>query len=208
MGRLGKVKEEQKIYSAYGLNVYAKQDTFVWTLENKEENCLVSIRISNDCGNDIINLPLEKKVILQELFDSTIDNFLYWIANEKPSVIKIEDMIFDSLCKSNYIFNFRIELLKAKHQKEKEIKQQTEEAESNRKNDAEKLKQYCAENELYYYKDSDKIIFLKALSDKAKSVLSQTQTEDNMQRMKWFVNFAKANSNSGDVIVVKEKDIL
>lgn len=209
MSRLGRVREEEKIYSTYGLNVYAKQDTYVWLLENnREENCLVSIRITDDNGNEIINIPLGERVILQKVFDSTMDNFLYWIAKEKPSVVKIEDEIFNSLCQSNCLFNHRIEILKAKHKKEREMKQRTEEAEAKRKADDEKLKQYCAENKLYYYKDTDKIVFLKALSDKANAVLSQTQAQDDMKRMRWFVDFAKANSNNGDVIVVREEVII
>ena len=92
--------QESKIYQAYGLTVYGKINRYVWaTRENQEENALTAIRIVDASGNDILFMHLGNNVILQSIIDSTIDNFLYWILEDKPDAYTIKkQVLFILLC--------------------------------------------------------------------------------------------------------------
>ena len=53
-------------------------------------------------------------VILERVFERTIDNFLYWIDKEFPFDNMIEEMAFRALTRFDTLFNSRIERLKWK----------------------------------------------------------------------------------------------
>lgn len=116
--------EETKILSAHGLTVYGKINRYLWTLDQKEENALINLRIvsnidntpvfSMDMGNRCIFTPvfsmdLGNRCIFQARVDDTLDNFLYWIATEKPDVYSIKKQVYKSLCQSDSLFNYLVE---------------------------------------------------------------------------------------------------
>ena len=120
--------EETKIMSAYGLTVYGKINRYIWTIsERAEENALITIRIADAEGNDIFSMQMGNRCIFQCRIDDTMDNFLYWIAKEKPDVYDIEKQVFKSLCASNCLFNHSIRQKKqAEKRKEEEAQRITE----------------------------------------------------------------------------------
>ena len=113
---------ESKLYSAYGMTVYGKVNTYQWNIfaGNPVEKCLISLRIVKE-NQEILNISMGNNIILERVFDRTIDNFLYWIAKEFPFNNEVEDMVFRTLTRFNTLFNSRMENLKW-HEKEKERK--------------------------------------------------------------------------------------
>ncbi len=86
--------EETKIYEAYGLTVYGKINRYVWNIYgNKEENALITIRIADAEGKNIFSMYMGNNCILQSRIDDTMDNFLWWIAEEKPDAYTMERQI-------------------------------------------------------------------------------------------------------------------
>ena len=100
--------QETKICSAYGLTVYGKVNRYVWTLDNREENALTTIRIADTEKNTIFSMNLGNNCILQRRIDDTMDNFLYWIATKNPDKYVIEKQVRKSLCQSDCLFNHLI----------------------------------------------------------------------------------------------------
>lgn len=108
---------ETKIYSSHGLMVYGKINRYIWTIDNTEENALISIRITrmiNGKETTVFKMQMGNRCIFQCRIDDTLDNFLYWMAIEKPDKYSIERRIYDSLCQSNSLFNHLMNQKKAK----------------------------------------------------------------------------------------------
>lgn len=116
---------EQQLYSAYGMTVYGKINTFQWSIfsGNPVERCLISLRIvleSATESKEILNISMGNNVILERVFERTIDNFLYWIAKELPFDDEIEEAVFRVLTKFSTVFNSNMERRKWKEKKQKE----------------------------------------------------------------------------------------
>ena len=110
---------EKKVYSAYGMTVYGKVNTYQWNIfsGNPVEKCLISLRIVRENvteSQEIVNLSMGNNVILERVFERTIDNFLYWIAKEFPFDNEIEEEVFRVLTKFSTVFNSNMERLKWK----------------------------------------------------------------------------------------------
>lgn len=110
---------EKKMYSAYGMTVYGKVNTYQWNIfaGNPVEKCLISLRIVRENvteSQEIVNLSMGNNVILERVFERTIDNFLYWIAKEFPFDNEIEEEVFRVLTKFSTAFNSNMERLKWK----------------------------------------------------------------------------------------------
>ncbi len=120
---------EKKVYSAYGMTVYGKVNTYQWNIfaGNPVEKCLISLRIVREStteSQEILNISMGNNVILERVFERTIDNFLYWIVKEFPFDNMIEEMAFRALTRFDTLFNSRIEKIKWK---EKETKRRLKE---------------------------------------------------------------------------------
>lgn len=110
---------EKKVYSAYGMTVYGKVNTYQWNIfsGNPVEKCLISLRIVKENiteSQEILNISMGNNVILERVFERTIDNFLYWIVKECPFDNKIEEEVFRVLTKFSTAFNSNMERLKWK----------------------------------------------------------------------------------------------
>ena len=110
---------EKKVYSAYGMTVYGKVNTYQWNIfsGNPVEKCLISLRIVRENiteSQEILNISMGNNVILERVFERTIDNFLYWIVKECPFDNKIEEEVFRVLTKFSTAFNSNMERLKWK----------------------------------------------------------------------------------------------
>ena len=113
--------EEKKLYKAYGLTVYGKINRYVWTIHNgKEDECIITLRISDSTGNNILDLYLGNHCVMYDTFDRTIDNFLYWINTENPDTEQIKKQVYESLCQADCWFNDRIRTRKFNDQREEE----------------------------------------------------------------------------------------
>lgn len=111
--------EETKIYEAYGLIVYGKINRYVWTVFDKEdENALITIRITDLSGNDIFSMYMGNNCIFQSRVDDTLDNFLYWIVEDKPDSYLIERQVYESLCQADSLFNHLIMQKKCRQKKD------------------------------------------------------------------------------------------
>lgn len=112
---LNNVKETE-IYKAYGLTVLGHMHKYVWTVYGgKEEGVLTSIRIKEDAsGNDVFETVLGNDGILQQRIDDTLDNFLFWIAEERPDKHSVETQVYKTLCCNNSLFNHTMEARKRK----------------------------------------------------------------------------------------------
>lgn len=122
---------EKKVYSAYGMTVYGKVNTYQWNIfsGNPVEKCLISLRIVKENiteSQEILNISMGNNVILERVFERTIDNFLYWIVKECPFDNKIEEEVFRVLTKFSTAFNSNMERLKWK---EKETERRLKEYE-------------------------------------------------------------------------------
>lgn len=116
--------KESKIYEAYGFTVYGKINEYEWSIYNyRRENALITIRIIDESGNDIFSMYMGNNCILQCRIDDTMDNFLWWIAEEHPDSYTIEKQVYSSLCSNNCLFNNSIQQRKVKRRREEERKE-------------------------------------------------------------------------------------
>ena len=196
--------EESKIYSAYGLTVYGKINRYIWTMDNnKEEKALITIRIEDTEGNDIFSMNMGNNVILQSRIDDTMDNFLYWIANDHPDKYDIEKQVFKSLCASNCLFNHSIRQKKQAEKRKEEEAQRIAERQAEEKRHIESIKDYCIHKGLFFYQDYSECYLLKALTETASNML---KTADKKQ-MDYIIDFAQKHPDNKDVAIVKHDTI-
>lgn len=200
--------EEKELYSAYGMTVYGKENDYDWTIypDKQREKCYISLRIS-DGKNDIINMTLENRCIFKENFDRTIDNFLYWIDRDLPSDYLIENSVFKSLTCTDSMFNYRMENRKRKEYQEEEQRKRIEEREKQERAAIQDIENYCKEKGLFFYKEYEKVIILKALTNNVRSQIAETARNINMDRMKMYVDFAKKYPDNNDLRIVASGSI-
>lgn len=192
--------EESKIMSAYGLTVYGKMNRYVWTISDRaEENALITIRIADAEGNNIFDMNMGNNVILQSRIDDTLDNFLYWIAKEKPDAYDIEKQVFKSLCASNCLFNHSIRQKKQAEKRKEEEAKRIAERQAEEKKQIDSIKDYCIHKGLFFYQDYTRGYLLKALTETASNIL---KTADKKQ-MDYIIDFAQKHPDNKDVAIVK-----
>ena len=194
---------EKKLYSAYGMTVYGKENNYDWTIypDKPREKCYTSLRI-NDGKNDIINLTLGNRCIFKENFDRTIDNFLYWIDKDMPFDDAIENAVFKSLACTDSIFNHLIEQRKRKEKQEKEQRKRIEEREKKERAAVAEIENYCKEKGLFFYNSYEESIVLKATTNNVRSQMAETVRQNDMDRMKMYVDFAMKYPNNNDLRIV------
>ena len=196
--------EETKIMSAYGLTVYGKINRYIWTISDRaEENALITIRIEDTEGNDIFSMNMGNNVILQSRIDDTMDNFLYWIANDHPDKYDIEKQVFKSLCASNCLFNHSIRQKKQAEKRKEEETQRIAERQAEEKKQIDSIKDYCSRKGLFFYQDYTGGYLLKAHTETA---LNMITTADKKQ-MDYIIDFAQKHPDNKDISIVKHDTI-
>lgn len=188
--------EEKKLYKAYGLTAYGKINRYVWTIHNnKEDDCIITLRIADNAGNTILYMYLGNICIMYDTFDRTIDNFLYWIVTENPDAEQIEKQVYQSLCQSDCWFNHRITSRKFRERQQKETQRQIEEREAKKQAALDKIKEYCRKKDLVFYYDGWKVYLLKALNDRALESINRAIEKHDDKMMEKYIQFAKEYSD-------------
>ena len=194
--------EETKIMQAYGLTVYGKINRYVWTLEgNREENALIDIRITrmiNGKENTIFSMQMGNRCIFQCRIDDTMDNFLYWIATEKPDTYAIEKQVYRSLCQSDSLFNHLIRQKKDRQRKADEERQRIEETQRKERAAVDSINDYSNENGLIPAFTYEKVYLIKPLTEKAQNVI---KTADN-KHMEGLLQFMESHPDNTDARIV------
>lgn len=195
--------EEKELYSAYGLTVYGKENDYNWSIypDRPKEKCYISLRI-NDGKNDIVNINLGNRCVFKENFDRTIDNFLYWINKDFPSDYIIENAVFKSLTCADSIFNHLIEQRKYREHQEQEQRKQIAEREKEERAAIAEIENYCKEKGLLIYMKYKEVIILKALTNNVKNQMAETIKQNNMDRMKMYIDFVKKYPDNNDLRII------
>lgn len=192
--------EESRIYQAYGLTVYGKINSYEWTIYNyRRENALITIRIVDENGNDIFSVYMGNNCILQCRIDDTMDNFLWWIAEERPNNYTIEKQVYSSLCSGNCLFNNSIQQQKAKRKREEEEKKRIAEREKAAGEAKDNIKAYCDKNNLISYFTYEKVYLIRTHNEKAYQAI---KTAD-YKRMESFIDFMEKHPENTDAYIVK-----
>lgn len=192
--------QESKIYQSYGLIVYGKMNRYIWIMDNnKEENALITIRIADASGNDIFSMYMGNNAILQRRIDDTLDNFLWWIAEDKPDTYSIERQVYESLCSGDSFFNHKIRQRKERQKREEEEKRRIAEREKAQSAAIDSIKAYCDKNGLISHFTYDGVYLIKAHNEKAFDMISSADSE----RMKSIIDLMKKYPDNNDGCIVK-----
>ena len=200
--------EEKKLYKAYGLTVYGKINRYVWTIYNgKEDECIITLRIADNTGNNILDMYLGNNCSMYDTFDRTIDNFLYWISTENPDAEQIKKQVYESLCQSDCWFNHRMQTRKFNDQRKEEERKRIEEQKAKERVVMDKIKEYSRKNDLIFYYDGWKVYLLKTSCDAATSLVNQAIEERNHTDMETYIRFAEKYPENRDLKVVQSGEI-
>lgn len=200
--------EEKKLYKAYGLTVYGKINRYVWTIHNgKEDECIITLRIAENAGNNVLDMYLGNVCIMYDTFDRTIDNFLYWISTENPDAEQIKKQVYQSLCQSDCWFNHRITNRKFKERQQAETQRKIEEREEKKQATLDKIKEYCRKKNLIFYYDGWKVYLLKALDAKGRELVNQAIEEKNHDYMVSYIQFAEKYPDNKDLHIIQSGTI-
>lgn len=200
--------EEKKLYKAYGLTVYGKINRYVWTIHNgKEDECIITLRISDNDRNNILDLYLGNVCIMYDTFDRTIDNFLYWISMENPDAEQIEKQVYESLCQSDCWFNHRMQTRKFNDQRKEEERKRIEEQKAKERVVMDKIKEYSRKNDLIFYYDGWKAYLLKTLNHKAEESVKNAIANRQFDNMKSYIQFAEKYPENKDLRIVQSGEI-
>ena len=200
--------EEKKLYKAYGLTVYGKINRYVWTIHNgKEDECIITLRITDNAGNTILDMYLGNNCIMYDTFDRTIDNFLYWISTENPDAEQIKKQVYQSLCQSDCWFNHRITNRKFKERQQAETQRKIEEREEKKQAALDKIKEYCRKKNLIFYYDGWKVYLLETSCNAATSLVNQAIAEKNHTDMERYIQFAEKYPENRDLHIIQSGEI-
>ena len=196
--------EETKIMQAYGLTVYGKINRYVWTLEgNKEENALINIIIVEDADNELLfSMQMGNRCILQSRIDDTMDNFLYWIATEKPDTYSSEKQVYKSLCQSDSLFNHLIRQKKDRQRKADEERQHIEETQRKERAAVDSIKAYCKGKGLFYYIGYNEVVLIKATNNNDRKMIAEAQRKDDTEKLKMIMDFIRKYPDNNNLKVV------
>lgn len=199
MGVIYRNNEEKELYSAYGMTVFGKVNEYEWTIypDRKNEECLTSLRIEGENGNNLYDRSLGNRCIFKDNFDRTIDNVLYWIDRDCPDILDIENVVENNLCSSGSIFNHLINNRKMKEKMELERAKQYEEKRKIFEEKANKVHKICNKKKYFcrMYRD-DSCIVLNPLNEKSRQILS---SNDSYDAMLMYKDFAIKNPGNKDV---------
>lgn len=200
--------EEKKLYKAYGLTVYGKINRYVWTIYNgKEDECIITLRIADNTGNNILDMYLGNNCSMYDTFDRTIDNFLYWISTENPDAEQIKKQVYESLCQSDCWFNHRMQTRKFNDQRKEEERKRIEEQKAKERVVMDKIKEYSRKNDLIFYYDGWKAYLLKTLNHKAEESVKNAIANRQFDNMKSYIQFAEKYPENKDLRIVQSGEI-
>lgn len=196
--------EEKELYKAYGLTVYGKINRYVWIIHNeKEDECIITLRIADSTGKNILDLYLGNNCSMMGTFNRTIDNFLYWISTENPDAEQIEKQVYQSLCQSDCWFNHRIQTRKFNEQMKEEERKRIEEQKKKEQAALDRIKEYCQKKGLIFYYDGWKVYLLKTSCDAATSLINQAIEERNHNDMEKYIQFAEKYPKNRDLHIIQ-----
>jgi hypothetical protein len=204
MGLVYLKNEEKRIYEAYGMTVYVKQDRYTWSIypDKPDENVFTMLRIDKD-GNNLLDIQLGNRCIFEENFDRTIDNFLWWIEKDKPNEYDIEKAVYKSLCASDSLFNHLIGNRKRKEQAEINEKARVEAIKEEEQRQIELIKQYCTKENLLFKQYYEKVYLIKLHN---KNVKQMIENADNKQ-FEGLRDFMNEHPDNKDAVIVMNGDI-
>lgn len=190
--------EEKELYSAYGLTVYGKANRYDSEFSPEVEFVYITLRIADE-EKTIIDEYMGNNCIFPSVFERTIDNFLYWIVNDKPDTYGLQNAIRKCLCSSNCLFNIQMENRKRRERKEAAEKARCEtiRAEEQKRMDA--IKQYCKKKNLLFKQYYDEVYLIKLLNEKARELI---ENADNKQ-FEGLRDFMNEHPDNKDAVIIK-----
>lgn len=199
MGLVYLKNEEKRIYEAYGMTVYGKQDRYTWSIypDKPDENVFTMLRIEKD-GNNLLDIQLGNRCIFEENFNRTIDNFLWWIEKDKPDSYSIENAVFKNLCETNSLFNHLIGNRKRKEKAEADEITRVAAIREEKEKQKETIKDYCKKKGYVFKETYKKSYLIKPLNEKAKTVIESAEEKvfDSL------VEFMTEHPNNTDAVIV------
>lgn len=199
MGVIYRNNEEKELYSAYGMTVFGKVNEYEWTIypDRKNGECLTSLRIEGENGNNLYDRSLGNRCIFKDNFDRTIDNVLYWIDRDCPDILDIENVIEKNLCSSGSIFNYLINNRKMKEKMELYREKQWEENRKILEEKANKVRKICDKKKYFHWMyGGGSCVVLNPLNKKSRQLLASNDGHDAMLMYK---DFAIKNPGNKDV---------
>ena len=193
--------EEQELYRAYGMIVYGKINRYVWTIypDREDDDCLITFRVAREDGDDVIDYYLGNNVIsLNDYFNTTIDNFLYWIAKESPDKYNIESVIRKTLCATDCLFNHRISNMKYREKMQAAERERTENIRKEEIRKQNYITQKCNEKKLVFTMADMQYCVLKPLTEDASKLLKDA----DKSRMELYVKFAEKYPDNKQLKVI------
>ena len=181
--------KEKELYSAYGLTVYGKENRYdsIWSPDVK--SVFITLRIS-DGEKDLVDEHLGNNCIFPGTFESTIDNFLWWISNDKPDDYDVKSHILKCLCSSNCLFNTQIENRKWKEEQQRKKEERCRLIEKEREVKIYAIKEYCKKNHLVFARNWKGVYLFEVDNERAKETLESADSD----RLDSYVSYMKKHS--------------
>jgi len=181
--------KEKELYSAYGLTVYGKENRYdsIWSPDVK--SVFITLRIS-DGEKDLVDEHLGNNCIFPGTFKSTIDNFLWWISNDKPDDYDVKSHILKCLCSSNCLFNTQIENRKWKEEQQRKKEERCRLIEKEREVKIYAIKEYCKKNHLVFARNWKGVYLFEVDNERAKETLESA----NSDRLDSYISYMKKHS--------------
>lgn len=192
--------KETKIYQAYGLTVYGKINRYESTFRNETESALITIRITDENGNNIFAMYMGNNCIFQSCIDNTLDNFLWWIVEDKPDNYSIEKQVYKSLCASDSLFNHEIQNCKMRKRREEKEQARITELKAQEETDKLRVQLYCAQNGYYPYFAYNHVYIIKLHNEKAEDILKAA----NNKQMESLIEFMQIHPENKDAHIVQD----
>ena len=199
MGLVYLNNKEERIYEAYGMTVYGKQDRYTWSIypDKPDENVYTSLRIERN-EDEVCNINLGNRCIFKENFNRTIDNFLWWIDKDNPDTYDINNAIIKKLCESDSLFNHLIENRKRREQAEINEMARIKDDEEEKQRQIDKIKQYCERKNLLLKQYYEKVYIIKLRN---KDVRQMIENADNKQ-FEGLRDFMNEYPDNTDAVIV------
>ena len=204
MGLVYLKNEEKRIYEAYGMTVYGKQDRYTWSIypDKPDENVYTSLRIERD-GKNILDIRLGNRCIFEENFNRTIDNFLWWIEKDKPNSYDIEHTVFKSLTQADSLFNHLIGNRKRKEQAEINEKARVEAIKEEKQRQIDLIKQYCKKENFLFKQYYEKAYLIKLYNENVRQMIENAD-DKQFEGLRDFMN---EHPDNKDAVIVMNGDI-
>lgn len=204
MGLVYLKNEEKRIYEAYGMTVYVKQDRYTWSIypDKPDENVFTMLRIDKD-GNNLLDIQLGNRCIFEENFDRTIDNFLWWIEKDKPDFYSIENAVFKNLCETNSLFNHLIGNRKRKEQAEANEKARVEAIKKEEQRQVDLIKQYCQKENLLFKQCYEKVYIIKLLNENVRQMIENA----DIKQFEGLRDFMNEHPDNKDAVILMNGNI-